>query len=505
VASPAPAREGLAARLGLLALALYAGLLSARMQASTPHLVDRDSYFHARYAALLPERGLSREFPWADLTVLGERFADKEPLFHALLAPLCARDAVAGAKAAVAVLDAAAVLALALALRALGARAPLLFAAALLASGNHLLFRMQMARPHLLALGLLALGTAALLTDRRRLAAAIGFVYAWSYAAPHALVLVALCDAAARLLRPVTPAGERRAGLLNLLAAAGGVLAGLVLNPYSPNSLWLFWDQSVRVLGEAWGLLPPLGVRLGAEFQPVTTRSLLATSPGALLLYAGGAALALGGRERPSRAALALFLAASAFLALFLLSAKLVEPFCVLAVLFGAVAARDALGGRPWPRAAAALGAALLLGLHLLAAGRALDSVRVTPAPALAGAGRWIAAHARPGERVLHLSWADFSTLFFEAPAQRYVAAWDPVFLALRDPEGARLLEDVREGRAPLEGPALARRFGARLLAIDATRAGPYEAAVRAGLVPLHEDETGAVFALEGEAPAGSR
>ena len=45
--------------------ALWAFIALAVLQFGTDHLVDRDSYYHARYAQLMPERGLSREFPWA--------------------------------------------------------------------------------------------------------------------------------------------------------------------------------------------------------------------------------------------------------------------------------------------------------------------------------------------------------------------------------------------------------------------------------------------------------
>jgi predicted short-subunit dehydrogenase-like oxidoreductase (DUF2520 family) len=123
-------------------------------------------------------------------------------------------------------------------------------------------------------------------------------------------------------------------------------------------------------------------------------------------------------------------------------------------------------------------------------------AVAATPPPALEGAARWLAANARPGETVVHLSWADFSTLFCFAPEQRYLVAFDPTFTALADPAAARLLEDTREGRIPLDGAALARRFGSRLLVVNEEREGPYEAAVRAGLEERYEDGRGAVFEL---------
>src|SRR5207253_63044 len=124
------------------------------------------------------------------------------------------------------------------------------------------------------------------------------------------------------------------------------------------------------------------------------------------------------------------------------------------------------------PRALAAGLIAAGIALHALAVHATLAGVRATPPPALEGAARHLAEHARPGEVVVHLSWADFSTLFFFAPEQRYLEAMDPTFTALADPEGARLLEDMREGRRPLDGAELARRFGSRLLVVNEEREG---------------------------------
>ena len=88
-------------RAAVAAAVAWGALVFALLQWSTPHLVDRDSLYHARYAQLLPERGLSREFPWTQESVWRDAFSDKEFLFHALLVPFCrGEDPAAGAKVA---------------------------------------------------------------------------------------------------------------------------------------------------------------------------------------------------------------------------------------------------------------------------------------------------------------------------------------------------------------------------------------------------------------------
>lgn len=490
-----------------IALSALAAAAFAWIQGATPHLVDRDGYFHARYTNLLPERGLARRFEWAQESVLRERFSDKELLFHILLAPFCRDEAsmVPRTKVAVVIIDVAIVASFYAILRAQGIRAAPLFALALLAAGNHFVFRLAMARPHLLSVLLAIAGAHAILARRRALVAGIGFVYAWTYAAPYLLIALALADRAARALHASPPETDRGG---SLLAAAGGVAAGLVLHPYFPNDLHALLVQSGLGLGRAWGLGPgaALGpIRLGDEFGPITTRSLLLTSTGALAALAGGIAAGLAGRARPSARTLSLAFMAGGTLFLFLLSAKFVEYFAPLAILFAGSAVGDALGERPWREvlagpfrrlaAGAAIAAVALLAWRSVAEAR--RGAALTPPPSLEGCARWLRANAPPGETVLHLSWADFAVLFHFDPEHRYLVSFDPMYMWAHDPGKARLLEDVRAGRRPLDPAELRRAFGGRWLAIPKERPRHVEAALDAGLEAAYEDAGGVVFRIE--------
>ncbi len=48
---------------------------------------DPDAFYHAKMSSLLLEKGIIRDFPWLDLTSLGQHFADQHFLYHALNAP----------------------------------------------------------------------------------------------------------------------------------------------------------------------------------------------------------------------------------------------------------------------------------------------------------------------------------------------------------------------------------------------------------------------------------
>ncbi len=500
----APRRLGGVVLGGAILLAA-ASFFLARYQWATPHLVDRDAYYHARYAERLPDRGLARDFPWTQESMWRDRFADKELLYHVLLVPFCRSDAtlVPGLKLATFILGVLVFLAFYAVLVAARVRAPTFFALLLLFAGNHVLFRMVMGRAHLLSVGIAVVGAGLILARRYRLLYPLAFAYAWTYAAPHLLVGLALPDAVARRAR------EGRWTLGGAGAAALGVVAGLVLNPYVPNSLLLFWVQNVVVLGHAWGVggeTASASPRLGAEFDPVSTRALGESSQAVLLslLFAVGAAVL--GRERPGPRTASLFVMTGFAFVLYLLSAKFIEYLAPLAVLLAASAATDLAAGRrfgdilgksrAWRTLAIAALLALPVGLGLATEARTLASIRSLPPPSLEGAGRWLRANEPPGRTIAHLSFHDFAVLFHFDPDHRYLVGLDPTFAWVRDRFRAVYLEEVRKGDRPIDGPTLARLFGATALVVSKERPRHVAAAEEAGLELLFEDEGGAVFRL---------
>jgi hypothetical protein len=384
----------------LLAAALLSGAAALGwLQTRTPHLVDRDSYYHARIAHLLPERGLSREFPWAQESVWKDRFSDKDFLFHVVLAPFCrGEDPAAGAKWAAWICGCAVLGALAAFFAGAGFRAPALWLLLVPALGSHFLFRMVEVRGHVLSVALLILGLLALLRDRRRWAFAAGAVYAWTYAAPHLFVVFAAIDALAR------SAAERRWTWGGLPAAAGGVAAGLVVHPYFPYDLEQWWIINVRILGQAWSLGGDTALRLGEEFQPVFPRSLVVSSTLVFLALLGtaGAGIFRGAALGTRTQRLAAWMLGG--FVMYCMSARFIEYFAPLALLAGASAVEDLWPREsPWTRrragvAAAAAILALVLGVRAL--GTAREQIVDTPGPDLAGTARWTRANVPPGETI---------------------------------------------------------------------------------------------------------
>ena len=123
-------------------------------------LIDRDSYYHVRYANLLPSQGLSHSFPWTQYSVWRDNFSDKELLFHLYLLPFCGSESsmVAGGKLAVFMLVTIIFYIFYHLLKSCSVKMPWLWLILLLSAGNHWLFRMQEVRPHILSILLMLIG-----------------------------------------------------------------------------------------------------------------------------------------------------------------------------------------------------------------------------------------------------------------------------------------------------------------------------------------------------------
>jgi hypothetical protein len=54
---------------------------------ATPIFADPDSFYHVKMALLMRDGGIVWQFPWLQLTTLGQNFTDQHLLYHALLVP----------------------------------------------------------------------------------------------------------------------------------------------------------------------------------------------------------------------------------------------------------------------------------------------------------------------------------------------------------------------------------------------------------------------------------
>lgn len=468
-------------------------------------LTDRDGYYHARLSQLLPERGLSRSFPWTQAGLWKDRYCDKEFLYHAAMAPFARGEEPIGGALLFSTLLSAAVFAVFYAVtRSTGTPAPWAWTLLLAGAAGPFLLRASYVRSHVLAIILVIVAWKPLLSGNLKHLGILGFVLAWAYSFPLILPLLALAYALGRA------ASGEGFDWRPSAAAAGGVLAGLILHPYTPHSLESLatYLQVIRIAALERSLA---AVEVGRELAPYSTRGFLQLHlPMTVVLLGLSASGWLTARRLKGEALGTLAAAWAAFLGTWLFP-RFVEYSAPLCVLAGALAARDLLqdGGRtaalglakrrPGVFAAAFAGLVAALSASVLSAGAYAVTVGGGNDPArFRGASRWMTENLEPGETVVNLWWDDFPELFYSAPGQRFLVGLDPTYMLRLDPEKALRLEAMRAGRAPLDPGWLAAAFDARVMVLRAPYARAYPQLDWRVWKPVYADDYAAVYALVG-------
>lgn len=442
-------------------------LVLGYIQAQAYGIIGEDGYYHIRWSRLLWEgfsRGELPRFTWLPLTILdSSRYVDHHFLFHVMQIPFTwFGDLVAGAKISAVVFGAAAVFACYGLIRVSGARWPLVWLAAILASSSHFLFRMSTPRAMSVTIVSLALATWLLFTRRYVWVGILAFPLVWAYSLfPLLLVLCAAWTFADALetgaidWRPVT-------------FAAAGIVLGLVINPYFPQNLILLVEHArMKVATDS-------AVLVGAEWYPLSSWGLVTTSMATVAAQVAGW-LCVRPEQREGSARPVALLVFSTFLALLAFkSRRFMEYWPPFAVVFCAFAARpwiDRLVSRTresarWRRASAVAAAsvtAVVLFLLVSAVRQAITiDTPVEDTRTYVGASRWLTENTDESSLVFNADWDDFPALFYENTHNAYVSGLDPTYLLYADPDRASEYDRIVAGDRQDPGPAIRSTFGAR-------------------------------------------
>lgn len=474
------------------------------VQLASPMFADPDSFYHAKMAQLIRDRGVVQSFPWLPYTELARHYADQHFLYHALLIPFVSYpNPLVGLKIATVALAAAFVLVFYSVMRAL--RIDYAFVGSLLFLFiTPLTFRLGLAKGNAFALILLLLALYALFAYRPKLLATVSSLYVWSHngfplvfvAAALFVGASALGDAVARrrqadgILARLFPASHlrRRSSLphaLNLLLAATvGLALGVVINPFFPDNLAFFFNQFIQV--GVVNFRQVIGV--GGEWYPyqpieLLTNTIVLTIP--LLVAFFTYALTF---VKQSRRSLVLLLLTLLFFAITVKSRRYVEYYVPMGMFFVLSVYSDAFKGRHldrelrtrvrpvvarWrtfiPSVMLAVYLAILLPTVVVRDlvtqhGDLRQGFRQTQ---YAEAMRWLREHAPPNAIVVHSDWDEFPILFYSNDRSRYMAGLDATFLYTADPTRYRTWVDITTGVYAKPLLAGLRELGAGYVFVD--------------------------------------
>jgi len=482
-----------------IALFLTFFLGMALIQFATPDMPDNDGFYHIKLAWLMRTEGLKPDFPFLPLSILNEQgFYDHHFLFHVALIPFTFGDLRMGAKWAAVIFASLAFLAVWYLFHRQRVPFAWLWALGLLGISDVFLFRMSITRAQSLSLAMLALAYAGLLEGKYKHLAVLGFIYVWMYDAFPLMIALAVLHFLAVALT------ERRIELRPLLYVSGGVILGMLINPYFPDNLIFSYHHMLPKLADA------TSVSVGNEWYPYDTKQLLDNSLPALIAFAGGVlALGLSGRKMDVRTALALFISLLFGLMLFQ-ARRFVEYFPPFALIFAAFAWAPLLELKPvqfassprgfvsflqnyFPVMLLSLAVALSVARSMAPAREAID--RSKPYGLYANASAWLEKNTPDRSRVFQTDWDDFPRLFFYNTHNTYLVGLDPTYLQLYDSRLYNLWVDITHGDVKDPSQIIATTFNSRYIHTDLNHKGFLQVAAKdPGLKEVYRDDQAVIF-----------
>jgi hypothetical protein len=447
----------------LLACAAVISLF-AWMRIAAPLPWSYDEYYHLGLAREMRSGLRIESFHWTPFSILYDRFADGEPLFHLLLMPFAGLPLKTAGVLGALLGQVFLVGAFAAALRIVRAPRPWWFVLALGGLGTLFAQRLEMCRPHVWLIGFTLLVTALLVERRWKALAVVCALFGLAHTAGWIAIPLAICWSLSGLLIAPKP-GEKRVPWQPVTAAAGGWLLGQLVHPEVPANFHLIAIANFVIPFQATaGTDAALRSQLGTELAPPGLDILREQLPALIAPLLVAVALLWEPRLR-SRATLTAGLTSLAFLlAGSLAIRRFFELGAPLALLALALVLRERREqGLPplfpeWGRLAAA--AAIALGtLWTVTALRAYGFGENSPPLEMS---RWLGAHGAKGERVFTAQWADSAPLFYSAPQLQSLVALDPTAFYLKDPQRFADYVKVVSGNDPDPARTIRERFGAR-------------------------------------------
>ena len=505
----------------LLAMTIFFIAFSFSLLAqASPAFKDADSFYHMKVTELMLSRGIVRDFPWLPQTVLADNYIDHHFLYHVILMPfLAVFGPEIGMVFATAFLAGLTLAAFYYLLRDYRVRWPFLFTLFLALART---FSFRLSNPKAVAVSILTI-IAGLWCARRRYqwgVFAVGFIYVWMYDAWPLLIAVMGARLVARGAVEVASGGwrvaggEDRAGRIlrwagkiwawvetkSFFAALGGILAGIVINPYFPRNLGFYWEHIIQIaavnrfdlvsVGAEWY---PLKLSILPRFVGLPFWATAAAVMAFILIWLLGVRQSGGwrvGMTEPARSdgggvkevkRLEMYAAVLTTAGFFFMTLRnrrhndYFSPFLVLTTALLWTHLIDRYDWRViWDRlelVGRRTAAATVLAVLLAASFVGWQTVRETRNTmvggsygwqAAAGACEWLNANVPDGTVIFNSNWDWFTAFMSCADGFSYITGLDPTFLYRADPLKYILWANLIYGRVPKDvAKLIVNEFGA--------------------------------------------
>jgi hypothetical protein len=427
-----------------VALFLAAAAVFFLLYFHSRELIEFDSYFHAKMGRLVLEKGLIHEFPWMFFTFQRDHYANPYLLFHVYLGlwiKLLPLGQLVAVKLAMLVLVGLIAVVFFKVLKTFDGKWAWLGMALLPAMlSSHAYQRLSFIRPHVLSILILLIGLWAILKKKWWLLGAASFFYAYSYSAPHLLPAVAFIASA------VFSVKEKRLAWQPFTFSLGGLVAGLVANPYFPYDIRYLDIVTFKM---AAANLPGTPV----EMLPLASWRVLTINWFSFLaLFLSLLAVLFMGKKLSTKS-LFLFVTTGAFFILLMRSYRFIEYWPFFATLTVAAIASDVVVSSPlfgrWMKKAGLLAcAAAFLTIGALEFKKAYTQTPpVFPYASLKEVMDVLDREANPGDIVYTDNWAMTMPMFYLSDKVYYLLMSDPQAMSTAYPGLFSLWSAINNGQ----------------------------------------------------------
>ena len=494
--------ESASRTLYLLMGAAVIALVFRHLQYSTASICcgDFDGYYHIKWSEILWSGIKSGQFrppfTWLPLTTLDQAgYVDHHLLFHILQIPFTwFGNLTTGAKVAATLFGSLAVFSCYWLTVHYRIKYSLIWLFSLLACSGAFLYRLNMAKAPPIAIIFMIVGIYLLFEKKYWMLGPLMFLFAWTYSLFPTLLMAALIWAG------VIAWTERRFEWRPIVWTLVGMIAGIVINPYFPQNVWLLIAHAKMKLtfGE-------YSTSVGQEWYDYETWDFLGSSFVACVAMVVGY-IAFNGSDRKRSAHGLFFLIFSTILMVATFkSRRFAEYWPPFAILFAAFSLKpifdgvrgiasslpdDVLdelkpyldkheivekkneesNGELWKTIAAGVITAILFVAMLVNIKGApgfksgvVEEISSTDPPEKYRDGmKWISQNVPPGERIFNTDWDDFPKLFFYDTSHSYISGLDPTYLLNKNKDLAKLYEDITLGKVDDPAEIIRDRFGSR-------------------------------------------
>ncbi|NJN79072.1 MAG: hypothetical protein HC797_00570 [Anaerolineales bacterium] len=308
---------------------------------------------------------------------------------------------------------------------------------------------------------------------------------------------------------------EHKFDIKPIIYSSVGVVAGLIINPYFPDNLVFTYHHFLPKLLDA------TSIRVGNEWYPYETETLLNNSRLALILFVSATfGIGLTNRKMDVRTA-ASFLITLLFGFMLFKSRRFIEYFPPFALIFAAFAwapvfrkeyqlliwssifnTNDSLSKRSKITKFLQTNIPLFLLTSMLIFGVA-QSIPATqgqiakskPYNLYQGASLWLQENTLAGERIFHTDWDDFPRLFFYNTHNTYIIGLDPTYMQFYNEDLFRTWVSITRGEVKDPSKIILEKFSAKYIQTDLKHHGFLRQAENdKNLIEVYRDEQAVIL-----------